>query len=167
MNTPRQIVYPLFSNEVVLYEDEQYYHDLLGGCPNTNLFAVTFTLLPAEWQVIKDMSHINQIDYISFVLNKFYKDYVFITELTKKKVLHLHGIVAEHTDLPEEYRVLSNSKKYYDKKNKEVRFRDNRYPNQNVIKKLHSTRQITGWFNYMKKEMTPYSILEFFYHNNE
>lgn len=160
MNNPLPIILPLGSNEILLNDWIQYL-DYIFGVTSIPLLAVTFTLIPAEWAELKKHSAEEQSDYLFKKISKYYSNFIFVTELTKKGVPHLHGIVL-NTPLKED--IFTQYKKWKNKKT-ELHYEDTRYSNQNYIKKIYTKRQLSAWINYMRKSMQPVEILEYFYHN--
>lgn len=161
MNSPpiSQIL-PLGSNEILLNNWIQFL-DYTKDIPTK--YAVTFTLIPAEWEELKSHPQEIQLDYLTQKLSQYYSNFIFISELTKKKVVHLHGVVCDFQNVLEKELI-----KYTINKNRkfDVRYKDQRYANKNVIKKLYTTKQVNAWIKYMKKEMQPISILQYFYPND-
>lgn len=159
MNKPPNKIFPLGTNEVALSPWYDYLDYIFGATPY-KMYAVTVTLIPSEWEELKQHPDDVQMEYINFKMSKYYRSYIFISELTKKKVLHFHGIVE---DLDQN--IESNSICYKKWKNKktEIHYEDQRMNNQNYIKKIFSRRQLGAWINYMRKNMQPHEILDYFY----
>ena len=129
-----------------------------------DLQALTLTLRPAEWTAL-DKNISNAIGYLTSLLINLKIEGVFATELTKRGVVHIHGIILPIITPHGQKETLKggNLIKRVQRRNKkyDVYYTWSEITNQHVIKPLKSTRQFNAWVKYMTKNLTPITVLQY------
>lgn len=142
-------IFPIGTNPLEIHkalDDYQYFKD------GKSMYAVTITINQAEYNALnKDPKEIQK--YLTFLLKKYKIEGIFITELTKKNVPHIHGIITLTNTYLETLKYHKSRQPYYT---------DPQIQNQHRIRSMPSAQAITGWKNYMLKNQTPLTILEYF-----
>ncbi len=110
----------------------------------TNVYAVTLTISPRENHWIKKSPKINQVIYLNTKMKALGISGVWITEETKLKVKHLHGMLACSADAE------FDTQKLYDKwkasvKVVRIRDADNFLTWRNYCTKMCLTPDIKQW----------------------
>lgn len=160
MNTPYAKIYPVGSTQYEVcvalnnyFDRAETYNDYY------NYYACTFTIPKYENDVLKTSKTHNIQGYFEYLLKSINLEGIYIQELTKKGVVHLHGVVyTKNIDRTTKYRRRIKGKWSYS-----YRIKD--YPFEHIIKDLPTTRAKNAWVSYMIKNQTSKTLLEYLQNN--
>lgn len=124
------------------YDYVRYYYSLSN---DKLLYAVTLTLSPREIQHIKRINA-SPLDFLYNKCLSLKYNGVFIQELTKKNITHLHGIIIADRNI------------IFHKNRKGYALPD--WGASNLFKKLSNAMAIDKWFSYCSKMLITASIVE-------
>lgn len=116
------------------------------------MYAITVSLHPSEVKVLKDHGR-DPFDYLRFKLDYLGYKGLIVSEYTKKKVEHIHGIVWKHGDI-ELKDILTKSGKY-------KYSIDDKISSSNCIKPLKCKQSISAWIKYIGKCYASPEIIDY------
>lgn len=129
-----------------------HYLTYIGGFWDIKQFyAVTVSLHPTEHKLLTEKG-LCPFKYLRFKLESLGYKGCIVSEYTKKKVPHVHGILTIPSfDLLMKITTKSGKFKY---------FMDTRMEVSNVIKPLTTKQSINGWSDYMLKCIPSLNVIE-------
>lgn len=121
-------------------------------------WALTYSLKPSEWNWLKKTGRTldETLGYLHSLLKIDKFKGVFVVEYTKKGVPHLHGIVLDICKEHLEQKYHKKGKKF------DVYYINNTINRSHVLKPIRNKKAYNGWVDYMIKDYTPLSILQYF-----
>lgn len=149
-------IYPLTSTQYEISVDLNNYFDRANTYNDYyNYYAVTLTIPKAEYDTLKQSKTHNVIGYFSYLLKLCNLQGLYIQELTKRGVIHLHGVVCTNKiNRDTKYRRKIKGKWSYSYVLKD-------YPFEHIVKDIPTSRAQNAWCSYMIKNQRSKSLLEY------
>lgn len=119
--------------------------------------AYTITLNPQEQHLLKT-EKLDELLYFKSKLSLLEYGGLYVQELTKKGITHLHGI----TVISGWEKFLAKHKEIKSKSGKLLYYTDPDLECSNVIKRLKNLQAVNGWITYMLKCCPSATVLEWF-----
>lgn len=135
---------------------------------NSVLYAITFTMDPYEVLKINEKYSNVPAKYKRYAQRKYLLHYlyntdyhgIFVAEVTKKGVTHLHGITDRLPQrMDDDYQLKYEIRKYSKGKFKRYFYDNERAKNSVLMQKLRSTNQKNATVEYLSKMLPPEKIL--------
>lgn len=121
------------------------------------MYAITLSLHPSEIKMLNEFGY-DKFEYLFRKLKRLGYVGLVVSEFTKKKIEHIHGIVYNpNHELTPIYGKRQNIKYYIN---------DELFAS-NVFKYLNSSQGISAWGKYLGKCYLPPSIIDFINHYND
>lgn len=149
--------------ELIAYDDflcqtklQKYFEFCDWSNDHYSFYAITLTLHPAELRVLKENKQ-DPFNYLHFKLDRRGYTGVIVSEFTKKRCAHVHGIVIIPKTVIKELNHNHGkiSKKY-------INSYDPHLGSSNVIKPLSSRRSLRPWIKYLGKCYASPTVIDYY-----